>query len=384
MDDFNVLFPVPISITELRKIVEKEFVVKKDYFAMGTNIPTFIMERIEDPKKLGVAFNNIVEDVSKNDVFAIIREIEASDRIASKAEKYLSIKFFPVKRKGKSKLWLNAALFAATIFTVFLAAYFTLWTDPLYFPSFTSTMTGILFMVGYTLAILGIIGIHESGHLFAARSHNIKSSLPFFIPFVPPIGTMGAIIFQKSPPKNRNELFDLGLAGPLAGFLVAMVVGIIGFVISGVFLKMEYMNALYQVSLRLPAWLSGPLITDWVNVSSNMPDPLIFYLFSAIFIQNPVPVSQTALNLTVFNYSTMYVNVLHTITFAAWIGFFVTGLNLMPISQLDGGHVSRAFFGKKYYKYVSYIALIALFIINPIFALLVLFLSRFSLSLKLL
>jgi len=369
-----------LSIGELRGIVEKEFKIVKSYYAMGTNIPTFIVERIGDAKKLNGAFNRVQEEVSSKETFALLREVVKTERLKLDTSKYLSLKFIPARKEGKSRTWLNVVLLIATIGTVFIAATFNLWSDPLYFPNFINTMPGLFFLISYTLAILGIIGIHELGHLFAARRHRIKSTLPFFIPFIPPIGTMGAVIIQKTPPKNRDELFDLGLSGPLAGFIISLIVAIIGFLISGIFLKMDYMSALMTIYSRLPIWLAGPPIHDWVNVSSNSPDPLIFYLLSWALTKSPVSVSPTALNLIAFNNSSMYVTVLHTITFAAWIGFFVTGLNLMPISQLDGGHVIRALLGNKYYKYASYVALVVLFLINFIFAILVLALSRFNLT----
>ncbi len=380
MNEINFLQPIMLSIGELRGIVEKEFKIVKSYYAMGTNIPTFIVERIGDAKKLNGAFNRVQEEVSSKETFALLREVVKTERLKLDTSKYLSLKFIPARKEGKSRTWLNVVLLIATIGTVFIAATFNLWSDPLYFPNFINTMPGLFFLISYTLAILGIIGIHELGHLFAARRHRIKSTLPFFIPFIPPIGTMGAVIIQKTPPKNRDELFDLGLSGPLAGFIISLIVAIIGFLISGIFLKMDYMSALMTIYSRLPIWLAGPPIHDWVNVSSNSPDPLIFYLLSWALTKSPVSVSPTALNLIAFNNSSMYVTVLHTITFAAWIGFFVTGLNLMPISQLDGGHVIRALLGNKYYKYASYVALVVLFLINFIFAILVLALSRFNLT----
>ncbi|MHA1310023.1 MAG: site-2 protease family protein [Candidatus Helarchaeota archaeon] len=380
MNEINFLQPITLSIGELRGIVEKEFKIVKSYYAMGTNIPTFIVERIGDAKKLNGAFNRVQEEVSSKETFALLREVVKTERLKLDTSKYLSLKFIPARKEGKSRTWLNVVLLIATIGTVFIAATFNLWSDPLYFPNFINTMPGLFFLISYTLAILGIIGIHELGHLFAARRHRIKSTLPFFIPFIPPIGTMGAVIVQKTPPKNRDELFDLGLSGPLAGFIISLIVAIIGFLISGIFLKMDYMSALMTIYSRLPIWLAGPPVHDWVNVSSNSPDPLIFYLLSWALTKSPVSVSPTALNLIAFNNSSMYVTVLHTITFAAWIGFFVTGLNLMPISQLDGGHVIRALLGNKYYKYASYVALVVLFLINFIFAILVLALSRFNLT----
>jgi len=380
MNEINFLQPITLSIGELRGIVEKEFKIVKSYYAMGTNVPTFIVERIGDARKLSEAFNRVQEEVSSKETFALLREVVKTERLKLDTSKYLSLKFIPARKEGKSRTWLNVVLLIATIGTVFIAATFNLWSDPLYFPNFINTTPGLFFLISYTLAILGIIGIHELGHLFAARRHRIKSTLPFFIPFIPPIGTMGAVIVQKTPPKNKDELFDLGLSGPLAGFIVSLIVAIIGFLISGIFLKMDYMSALMTIYSRLPIWLVGPPVHDWVNVSSNSPDPLIFYLLSWALTKSPVSVSPTALNLIAFNNSSMYVTVLHTITFAAWIGFFVTGLNLMPISQLDGGHVIRALLGNKYYKYASYVALVVLFLINFIFAILVLALSRFNLT----
>jgi len=380
MDEFDVLYPVSLSLGELREIVAQEFEIKKDYYAFGTNIPTFIIKRIDDNKKLNEAFNRIQKIVSEKNTIALLRKIPKSERISIDTSKYLSLKFLPIKRAGQNKIIINIALLLATIGTVLLAALFIIFTDPLYYPNFINTLPGLIGLIGYAASILCIIGIHELGHLTLAKIHKIKSSLPYFIPFLPPIGTMGAVILQKTPPKNKNELFDIGIAGPLFGFIVSIIVGIIGFMISQMFLKMDYIHAYSLLAARLPSWLVGEPVHDWVNVSSSLPDPLIFYIFSWIFFKDTPPVSPTGLNLITFNNSTMYVYVLHSISFAAWVGFFVTGLNLMPIAQLDGGHVIRAVLGEKYYKIAAYISLVILFIINPIFAILILALSRFSVT----
>ncbi|MDX6694214.1 MAG: hypothetical protein QOF02_1817 [Blastocatellia bacterium] len=162
-------------------------------------------------------------------------------------------------------------------------------------------------------SLLLILGAHEAGHYVACRRYGVDATLPFFIP-APPLflaGTFGAFIKIKSPIPSRRALFDIGVAGPLAGFVVAVPIAIIG------------------ILLLQPA----PQASDGLALSFN--DPLLFRLISGAF----------GVNFAVTN-----VNPFHM---AAWIGLLVTSLNLMPVGQLDGGHATYAVFGARLHKWLG-------------------------------
>lgn len=183
----------------------------------------------------------------------------------------------------------------------------------------TTTANGLW----YGIAVLSILFAHEMGHYFACRLYNIKSTLPFFIPIPAPLnpfGTMGAVIKMEGRLPNRKALFDMGVAGPLAGLFVTVIVLIVGF-------------RLPVESSKLDLPLGGSLLFHWLNrliVGENSP----------IIYRNAV-------------------------TFAGWVGLFVTSLNLLPIGQLDGGHIIYAMLGAKS-KYIYRTALIG-FAINAAF-----------------
>ena len=179
---------------------------------------------------------------------------------------------------------------------------------------FIATIGSLLFVGGlpYAVSLMLILGAHELGHYFAARYHRVPVSLPYFLPFpLPPIGTWGAFIRLKSPVKNKQALFDVGVAGPLAGLVFAVPILIIGLMTSEV----------------------GALPVDGYILEGNS----ILYgsIKLAIFGQR---LPDFANNLDVS---------LNQIAWAGWVGLLVTGLNLIPVGQLDGGHIAYVLLGKK-------------------------------------
>lgn len=368
----------PLTFEDLKKIVGKYFKLIKSYIEPGSGIPTFTvlpLEGIQRPEEimewakyeLKRIFNELVKELDEHDYYPFLRRkgafplFNAPKTIAPPKSDELILRLLPKKKEEKKKRLLiniNLILLIATIGTVMGASIFMLMSD-LYIKYFnTSVGYFYLLIFGYMAAILGIIGIHEVGHLMASRRHKIKTSYPYFIPFIPPLGTMGAVIIQKSPAKNKDELFDVGLAGPFFGFLITLFVSILGY-----FLTYAFTNAqIYEATGYTINQLAG----------SQFPDPMLFHILDR-FMLSPPPYNAY---ITASGGSMVYL--LHIIAFAGWIGCFVTGLNLFPIGQLDGGHVSRAIFGDKYYRYVGWIAFFAMIFINFIMALLVFILSRFS------
>jgi membrane-associated protease RseP (regulator of RpoE activity) len=169
---------------------------------------------------------------------------------------------------------------------------------------------GVLAIQGlwYSLTLLAILGAHELGHYLACRYYRVNASLPYFLPIPFPLtGTAGAFIRIRQPITTKPALFDIGVAGPFAGFLVAIPALVIGLTMSNV--------------APLPPVFSG----------AELGEPLLFK-FAERLIWGDVP-------------DTLSLN-LHPMAFAAWFGLLATALNLFPIGQFDGGHISYAAFGR--------------------------------------
>ena len=161
--------------------------------------------------------------------------------------------------------------------------------------------------VPFSFTLMAILGVHELGHYFVSRRRNIRVTLPYFIPAPSILGTFGAFIKMKSPVPDKRTLLDIGVAGPLAGFAIALPALIIG---------------LFLSSITPSAQAEGLALGD----------SLLLKLLSFL-IRGSIP----------DNYDLL----LHPVAFAGWIGTLVTALNLLPLGQLDGGHVAYALLGKK-------------------------------------
>jgi membrane-associated protease RseP (regulator of RpoE activity) len=174
--------------------------------------------------------------------------------------------------------------------------------------------------------LMTILLFHEFSHYIASKKHHTKATLPYFIPAPSLIGTFGAFIKMKSPIITRRALIDIGASGPIAGFIISVIASAIG--------------------------LSMSEIAQTENISGavKLGDSLLFSFLSNTIIGSIPP-----------NHDI----VLHPVAFAGWIGLFVTSLNLLPIGQLDGGHIAYAILGKRH-KYLS-IALVAVLAILGIF-----------------
>jgi membrane-associated protease RseP (regulator of RpoE activity) len=184
--------------------------------------------------------------------------------------------------------WLNVALFVACCVTTYLANG----------PYFAATL-------------MGILACHEAGHYVVGRLHHEDVSLPYFIPLPPwiSIGTMGAVIGMKKPISDRRILFDVGAAGPIAGLIVAIPLLVIGLQLSPI------------IPLEPGTSIEGPSILYAV---------IKFAVFGRWLPGDGLDVE------------------LHPMALGAWVGLLVTALNLMPIGQLDGGHIARAALGNRH------------------------------------
>lgn len=223
---------------------------------------------------------------------------------------------------------INVLLFVATVVTT-LSAGAQLAGEATLLDHLMSPLPGravldvVLAGAPFALTLLTILGVHELGHYFAARFHRVDATLPYFIPMpLGGLGTLGAFIAVRSPMKDRTVLFDIGLAGPLAGFVVALPLLVVGLLLSN---PVPYFSA----GLTLRALGSSPLVSGMVALFAD------------------VPAGQTLH--------------LHPVFFAAWFGLLITGVNLLPIGQLDGGHVSYALLGRRAHQ-VAYGVFLLLFL----------------------
>jgi membrane-associated protease RseP (regulator of RpoE activity) len=180
----------------------------------------------------------------------------------------------------------------------------------------------------FAVTLMGILLVHELSHYFASGRHHVKVSLPYFIPAPTILGTLGAFIKMKSPIYTRSALIDIGASGPLAGFVASMIACIIG-------LQTSYIGA------------KGEFLMDGLIRG----DSLIFSYLTHMIV-GTVPENS--------------VIVLDPIAFAGWIGLFVTSLNLIPVGQLDGGHIAYAFLGDRH-KILSAILVVGLAVMGIYF-----------------
>ena len=216
--------------------------------------------------------------------------------------------------------WLvNLALFLVTIAS-------TLYAGASNEPGFTGTELWLGWP--FSLSMLLILGAHELGHYFAARYHKVPVTLPYFIPFPSFIGTMGAFIRLKAPIKNRRALLDIGAAGPLAGLVFAVPILIIGLLTSSV--GPPPASGYYQEGNSVLY-----LLAKFVVHGECLPDHAPVCTLLASEGIGGGTADQPAMDVS-----------LNQVAWAGWVGLFVTGLNLIPVGQLDGGHVSYVLFGR--------------------------------------
>ena len=196
----------------------------------------------------------------------------------------------------------------------------------------TTTFMGALFLGGFMVGVmfsftlLMILGAHEMGHYLAARLYGVRATLPYFLPAPIGVGTFGAFIKMKSPIPNKRALFDIGIAGPLAGFVFIIPAAIIG---------------LYFADPAVGTISSG-------EGGIVFHDPLLFRAMAKLL---GVPRDIQA----------------NPIWLAAWVGCLVTSLNLLPVGQLDGGHVVYAAFGERWHWIIArviYVGVIALTVVS--------------------
>ncbi len=268
---------------EITKLVAAEFQIDGALIERG--FPTYYLMWPQETKQ---SFLRLLKNLEEINLIAFLRKVK--NRIVLRV-----VRKTPAKPSNPR---ISIILFLATVATTFITGYFS-------FPD-----TGIDPIVSGTIfsaAILLVLGIHEMGHKLTANKKQIDATSPYFLPGPPPLGTLGAVIMQKSLPRNRDALFDVGANGPLAGFIVALVFSAIGLL------------------LLIPS----PMPPD-ENVLRLMPSSwfLLSQFFSSLNLLPQAPAAGVLL--------------MHPVTWAGWAGMIVTMLNLLPAAMLDGGHVARS------------------------------------------
>ncbi len=297
-----------LSSTEIfagiRATVEAHFPVKELWFQDGR--PIFSVIPGPDDKQ---RFLRLRQALAEFGVLPLLRRREGDTVIL----------LAPKPPPTQTRWPLHLALFGATLATTFGAG-FLYSQGGACLPALTTPLVG---GAAFSLSLMAILVCHEMGHKLVSIWRGIDSSLPFFIPIPPlplfPIGTMGAVIFTRTPAPNRDALVELGASGPIAGFLVAVPVLIYGVRHSLVIAH----SALVASGCQL----------------GELPTPYLFDLLTQWLLHPPA----TADVIT------------HPVAFAGWVGLLVTALNLLPASMLDGGHVMRAVFGPRLHMILSYV-----------------------------
>jgi membrane-associated protease RseP (regulator of RpoE activity) len=241
-----------------------------------------------------------------------------------------------------SRLYINIILFIVTVFSVMLTG---VDVPPELIPA-----NGILSMADrfhyiftgwpFAASMMGILFAHEMGHYVMCRYYKIPATLPFFLPapLLSPLGTLGAFIMMRGIPKNKRLLFDVGVAGPIAGLVIAVPVLFIG-------LSLSHLGTVGPAAPGMWGFLEGNslfyLFSKYMVFGKLLPQPVtmnglppFLYWLQYYLTSHPIP------------YNGMDV-MLHNVAFAGWAGLLVTALNLVPVGTLDGGHVAYGLFGEK-------------------------------------
>ena len=220
------------------------------------------------------------------------------------------------KRTEAERPWTQILLFIATVVTTLFVGAIQLGTDPLTDP------INLLAGLPFSFSLLSILGVHEFGHYFTAKRYGVHVTLPYFIPAPVGLGTFGAFIKMKSPVIDRRSLFDIGIAGPIAGLILAIPILMIGLTLS-------------------------EIVPTHGEMGISLGSPLLFTFIQEVTLGS-IPEGMDI--------------VLHPVAFAGWIGFFVTALNLLPIGQLDGGHIAYALLGRQSEKLAFLTAIVLAFL----------------------
>jgi hypothetical protein len=310
-------FTQQTDFERITTLVSAEFQIEEAL--IEHNVPTYYLKQPQETKQ---AFLRLLKNLKAMNFIAVLRRKDGR----------VVLKIIPKPPTKPSNILVNWLLFFATIGTTFLTGY-------MLSGDLTNPLIG---GATFTIAIMAVLGMHEMGHKLTANKKGIEATPPYFIPGPPPIGgylligTFGAVIMQKSLPPNKDALFDVGASGPIVGFILAIIVSIVGLLFSPIY---------------PPPMPEG-----------GLPSPLIFELFAIFVVKLPLD---------------SYIK-LHPVALAGWVGIIVTMLNLLPAAMLDGGHIARSLFGEKTRVVLTALSIVSLIFVSPPMAIFVLFLSMYK------
>jgi membrane-associated protease RseP (regulator of RpoE activity) len=268
---------------KITPLVAAEFQIEEAVVDQGT--PTYYLGWPQETKQ---AFLRLLKRLEEIGLVAFLRKVNGRT--------VLTVVSKPTVKPSNPRT--NLILLIATVATTFVTGYIG-------FPEtgINPFITGAIF----SAAILLILGVHEMGHKITANKKKIDATSPYFIPGPPPLGTLGAVIMQKSLPPNRDALFDVGANGPIAGFIIALLCSAIG------------------MTLLIPTTMAADGGLNLIPVSWLLLLPAL----SGLHLIPPLTGTNNGW-------------ALHPLLWAGWAGMVVTMLNLLPAAMLDGGHVARS------------------------------------------
>ena len=316
----------------------------------------------------------VVDSISAYDQLVdALRPLEITPLFREEAGQHVILLMQGIIQPKPSNPWVNLILFVLTLFSVIFAGALYAYDGPA--PESTidllqKILSALPTGIPFAISLLAILLAHEFGHYLAGRYHKTHVTLPYFLPLpLSPFGTLGAFIQLKEPPRNKRVLLDIGIAGPLAGLLVAIPVLLIGLSLSELTpleptpgLVMEGNSILY---LFAKFAVFGQLLPAPLNYEIS---PVLYWI-RYFFTSQPLPVGGLDV-------------LIHPVAWAGWAGLLVTALNLIPAGQLDGGHVIYTLLGKRarlLYPFILVVLVLLGFAWSGwwIWALLLLFLGRF-------
>lgn len=245
------------------------------------------------------------------------------------------------KKKVKQNYLLHIGLFLLTFVTTVFSGIEWINGGKSYY-----TFHDLTLGLPYAISILFILSCHEFGHYFAAKYHKIDATLPYFIPF-PALagflnfGTMGAVIKTRTPVENKKAMFDIGIAGPLSGFIACLIVLIYGYT--------HLPDFSYILTIH-PDYLSANYGKNSLHLEFG--NTILFSFFNNIFKNGNVFIPPMT---EIYHYPFLCVG---------WFGLFVTAMNMIPVGQLDGGHIAYTMFGDRKHYIIAVISLCSLFILG--------------------
>ncbi|OZC04572.1 hypothetical protein BSZ36_03630 [Rubricoccus marinus] len=255
----------------------------------------------------------------------------------------------PSAPPDRDRVWLHIGLFLATFAAMVFAAGYGMLEDGLWYPltgripfyeanGWTARVTdGLL----YAVPFLFFLTVHEFGHYFAARWNKIRVSLPYYIPLPFALGTFGAVIRIKEPFRRTRQLFDVGASGPLAGFVAALVViGIAVFTLPPVEYLMSAGRAGHAATIQF--YLENGVFPERTSAPG----------MGVMLVPGDTPLFHAVMSLADYRVPS-YELAHYPVLLAGWLGLFFTALNLLPVGQLDGGHVIYAMFGEAVHRVVA-------------------------------